>query len=281
MSEGQGSQQNDLPPIDWQRLDRLASRLRWHEKKRSDIQISPTQIEWTPSSLTSREAYQEARRQADCYYERQMMENGRRLGTIAVCDLESQKALLSPEHEMYKVMERVRKRLGQAEKRLRERGDLIREEGAEQYQVYVTLRDKINAWTFQHGRMVVIEAGLISMLDKYLREVKHLSGISEDHIAGLLAHELSHTDKEARQRYMNEEYCDTQGVILSAEAGYNPRAMIDIEDFLIYLEKGEKLRGDVEKDEKKHAFFPTHPPSQNRLCQFSSTKNFIPHHCFS
>ena len=280
MSEAQGQQKNDLPSTDWQRLDRLVGRLQWHEKNRPDIQILPTQREWIPSSLTSREAYQEAKKQADRYYERQMMENGRRLGKIAVYDLEAQKVLLSQEHKMYRVMERVIKRLGQAEKRLRERGGLNREEGAEQYQVYVTLRDKINAWTFRHGRMVVIEAGLISMLDKYLREVKHLSGISEDHIAGLLAHELSHTDKEAQQRYMNEEYCDTQGVILSAEAGYNPRAMIDIEDFLIYLEKGEKLRGDVEKDEKKPAFFPTHPPSENRrlviINLLSSKESLIP-----
>ena len=264
-----GPNQPEMPPINYQALDRLVSKLKWKAQDRpSPTTVVQQREALVTPPLTQKDSYIQARRLENKAHEAQTVESGKRMSSIRTHDLESQKALLSPEHKFNEVMRGITTRIGAAEKRLQGRGLLSRTETSDQYQINITVRDTVNAWTYQHGKAVFIETGFISLMDTYLREVKHLSGITEDHLAGLLAHEVSHTDNEAQQSYMNEEYCDAQGVILSAEAGYNPKAMIDVEDFLIYLEKGTDYYHDADvearTDDKKHALLPSHPPSENR-----------------
>jgi len=262
----------EMSPINFAGISRIADRLKWKadEVIRPDpstpITSEPQKL--NPSPLIQKEAYDQAKDRLSKAEEKEMSETGTYLSKIGTRNLEEQKAMLSPKHELYAVINRISSRIGEAEKKLQERGSLSRTELTGDYQTCITLNNEINAHTYRHSEKAFIEGGLITVFDNFLREVKHQHGITEDHIAGVLAHEVSHTDQEAEGNYLNEEYCDTQGVVLSAEAGYNPRAMVDFEDFLIYLEKGDEYYKEIEEaskeKEKKQAFSFTHPPSENR-----------------
>lgn len=284
------SESAEMGPIDYDAIGRMGNRWRWKEDPRAKTEAKTfpiskdsnpnTRIEAQGILLTEVEEsetqvvegisldglyrkYDQAERNNA---ERQAEKRSKRATDVHLRDLEVQQATLNPEHEMYSVLERVGKRISEAEKRLTESGSLTRTTPTEEYSFYVTKRENINAYTYPQKRTVFFESGIVTLMDDYLKDSKGY-GLAEDHIALLLAHEVSHSDPEAETGYLNEEYCDVQGMILGAEAGYNPAAAVDVEDFLIWLDEGSNKYKDGEEDkekERQNAFIPSHPDPQHR-----------------
>lgn len=219
-------------------------------------------------SDTSRDVYSRLNEGQKINKEKEAGKNGIRNAEIEKSDLEAQEAILPIDHPLYATVNRITQKIATAEKKLLQRKTFTRKEETDEYSFHITTRDNVNAFTYRRGKIAFLESGIITLFDKYLMEQKGY-GLSEDHLAGILAHEISHSDEEAELGFLNEEYCDVQGMTLTAEAGYNPTAMVDVEDFLIWLQEGEDYYKEIdkkntEKSEKKNAFLPTHPDPKNR-----------------
>lgn len=288
MAEGEG-----VPPINYDAASRWASRVQWKERIQQDqpsIVIRPLSLDPDPFKrveaqgiilipppieaddgneelIKLRITYDTLRKAKETYARSRTERNGARLGEIERRDLEAQGALLPTDHPLYKHMQTIAERVTTAEKRLLEKGTLTRAQTSDEFSFYITARENVNAYTYRRGKNAFFESGFITLLDKYLQETKGY-GIAEDHIAAVLGHEVSHSDDEAETGYLNEEYCDVQGLQLTAEAGYNPNAMLDVEDFLIWLEDGANRYKQIDeinkKDEKHNAILPSHPDPKNR-----------------
>ena len=114
------------------------------------------------------------------------------------------------------------------------------------YHLTVYESNEINAYFVVNSDNVFISKGLLNELDKYLKS-KGKSGITLDHVAVILAHELEHSvqnfdstgkfwfEKQGESR-KHEYDSDIESIFASDEAGYNPEAMVDVMDFFIYLE---------------------------------------------
>ncbi|MFH0979894.1 MAG: AarF/UbiB family protein [Candidatus Roizmanbacteria bacterium] len=264
-----------LKPIDFDALARRTSRIQWKENQTQKV-AEATQIEgktlpesnknYKIQSKVDLEQYKAARESQKVFEEKKTIKESAWHANKTKADLEAQRAILPPEHDLSKVLKNIGNRIAQAEKNMREQGRFERDELSSDYDLNITIRDNINAFTYKRGKNSFFEGGFITLFDQYLKEQKHLQGLSEDHLACLLGHEASHSDPGAKLGYLNEEYCDVQGAILTAEAGYNPQSMLDLEDFLISLEKGSELYKDINKanSKEKHAILSTHPPSENR-----------------
>lgn len=279
----------ETKPIDFDALERLSGRWKWKEIAKGKVEDKAYPFSNHPDPIVRIEAqdiqitYPEAntdnvtdtsldtiyqnfdekqRKSAEKHSEKQSI----RATEIHLRELDVQEALLDPNHEIYSVLKRVGAKISQAERKLNETNTLSRKTNTENYSFYVTKRSEVNAYTFPQTRTVFFESGILALMDNYLKDSKGY-GLAEDHLALLLAHEVSHSDPEAETGYLNEEYCDVQGMILGAEAGYNPTAALDVEDFLIWLDDGSnKYQNDQEseKSDKRNVFLPSHPDSQHR-----------------
>lgn len=279
-----------LKPIDYKGAGRLGGRLQWKEDPRAKTERKDYPFSKDPdpgarieaqgitlvSKVESEADDEQSRSQNEMYLkfdqaksknaERQAEKRSIRATDINLRDLEVQGALLGSEHKIFSILERVGAKITEAEKRLSTTGGLSRTTTTEKYSFYVSKRENINAYTYPLTKTVFFESGVLTLLDDYLKNSKGY-GLAEDHIALLLAHEVSHSDPEAETGYLNEEYCDVQGMILGAESGYNPAAAVDVEDFLIWLDEGSKKYKDGEgekEEEKQNAYIPSHPSPQNR-----------------
>jgi len=260
----------ELKPINFDALSRWTSRSQWKE---NPPQITTNEISEKvkksleqPESKVDLKQYKSARESEKIFQDENTEKEGLWYANKTVKDLETQKALLSPEHDLSKILNNIGERIAGAEGKFQRRGNLSRKDLSSQYSLNISTRDNVNAFTYKRGRASFFEGGFISLFDTYLREQKHLLGLSEDHLACILGHEASHSDPEAKLGYLNEEYCDVQGALLTAEAGYNPQAMLDTEDFLIWLDRGGEFYQNANKSEmrQEHAILSTHPPSENR-----------------
>lgn len=278
----------ELKPIDYTGVTRMVDRRAWVLNPRTPVAIEhpisfdpdpakriQTQgiefgkftlpiIQESPDIASQRETYK-----AYAEGDKAVGEKSRRRASIRAAELErrnleAQGVLLSPDNQFYGILKNVGARIAEAEKGLISEGIITRTDTTDQYSFYVSLNENVNAYTFNKGKAVFFETGLLVLLDKYLKETKGY-GLSEDHLGMLLSHEVSHSDMEAKIRYLNEEYCDSQGVILGARAGYNPRAAIDVEDFLIWYHEGNNhYKVKIVDDKKEKAILPTHPNPKNR-----------------
>lgn len=146
--------------------------------------------------------------------------------------------------------------------------------------VEITRSAELNAFIFQVDKegesynepsdepvRVFVHAGLVSRLDQVLKKMG-TSGITKDHLAGLLGHELQHViqpeydldkppqDKDISKRF--EYDSDLAGMEAADRAGYNPRGSIELYQALAKLSQNtpEKLIAH---------FFGKHPISENRV----------------
>lgn len=278
----------EMLPIDFDKASRYASRRDWVRNGRTlqpvvDYPLSnnpdPLQrvlAQGVDLSLPAKEGAKTVETEIDSKYKkfdeakktlesREISQRGIRIAELQKRDFEVQDALLSSDHPIYTVMQRVASRIAEAEKKLLATDGMTREETSNEFNFYITRRDSVNAFTFKRGRVVFTEAGLISLFDHYLRESRGY-GLAEDHLAALLGHEVSHSDEAAKLQYLNEEYCDVQGMTLTAKAGYNPTAVLDLEEFLVWMDEGRQQYKNIKDDEKykEHSIMPSHPNPKNR-----------------
>ncbi len=144
----------------------------------------------------------------------------------------------------------------------------------------ITRSPELNAFIFQvdkEGELystpsndpvrIFVHSGLVSRLDLILKKMGK-EGISKDHLAGLLGHELQHviqpeydldkppTDLNISKRF--EYDSDLAGMEAADRAGYNPRAAIELYQALETLSKNKE-------DKLISHFFGKHPISENRV----------------
>lgn len=288
MAEGQEGIQ--LLPIDYQAAARLGGRWKWKkelqgkpsEKKHPfsnnpdpKKRVEAQSVGWLTEKREGRkgglspvfvETFSQLEAGKETCVRQRAKDRGERATEIHLRDLRVQEALVDPEHEIYSVLNRVGAKIKAAGERFRQREGSVEEKAGEEFSFHVTKRENVNAYTFRHGQAAFFETGIFVLLDQYLEENKGY-GLAEDHIALLLTHEVSHSDDEAKQGFLNEEYCDVQGLILGAEAGYNPAAAVDVEDFLIWLGEGDEEgqgKKATEEGEVRNIYIPSHPDPHNR-----------------
>lgn len=254
---GQSSSLESAPENSLQQREDVGKSLETHGKRESDYKEDPK----------LQEAYQQLFQRQKEVKNLQQRQTQEKYSALLRRDIQSQGALLSPEHPMYSVVATISKRISEAEKRLQNQGRLSRKETSDEFNITISKKDEVNASTFQNGKAVFLESGLISLFDSYLKEVEGIEGIAEDHLAAILGHELSHSDVESEKQYINEEYCDVQGLILTAEAGYNPTASLQLENFLVWFQENV-MSATTDGNEKKpiipNISIPSHPNPQNR-----------------
>ncbi|MCB9757061.1 MAG: hypothetical protein H6753_01400 [Candidatus Omnitrophica bacterium] len=124
--------------------------------------------------------------------------------------------------------------------------------------------DNIDAYWMTDSGEFFITTGIIKALKNFLESKG--KKLTQDHIAWIIGHEQRHREqhlqgkdkitedesKNERTIRQNMEYdADTGGLFLSAVAGFNPRAAVDVLEFLDNL-------GDI-------PFMGSHPKSDNRI----------------
>jgi len=159
------------------------------------------------------EIYDQMEQSKKRHAEKESIRNSAIANESLLRSLEVQEALVDPSHPFYAVLERVGENISQAERKIIERNGLSRTTLTEEYDFHLTRRENINAFTYPKVKSVYFESGLLVLMDHFLKNVKGY-GLAEDHLALVLAHEISHSDAEAETGYLNEEYCDIQGMIL-------------------------------------------------------------------
>jgi len=150
------------------------------------------------------------------------------------------------------------------------------------YQLIISDSNDVNASYVVDSDYVFVSKGLLDELDRYLKQ-EGKAGVSRDHIAFILAHELQHSvqrfdsfgqswsEKTGDSR--KKEYdADTESIFLSDLVGYNPNAALDVMEFFIYAENNATLK------ERMGRVFGTHPQSvdrRNRLESIIQDKNVL------
>ena len=275
----EGAQGVEMGSIDYQALGRLGSNIAWKEDPRTLREIKEYPFSTNPDPMIRIQSQDveltfqekpagETLNQSSFFQEYTELENGERTNAIEKAkkgskratelhlrDLNTQDALMEREKAIYEVLDKIGAKISRAERKLIAKGALTRTTETENYTFYITKREEVNASTSPLTKTVFLESGILVLMDNYLKEEKGY-GLAEDHIALILSHEVSHSDPEAKTGYLNEEYCDSQGMILGAEAGYNPMAAVDVEDFFIWLLN--------EGDKKKGISISSHPDPVNR-----------------
>jgi len=139
--------------------------------------------------------------------------------------------------------------------------------------------EDVNAYWMVESGEFFLSLGLIKQLKRWLED--NGKTLTRDMIAAVLSHEVRHLiqhiegrdvvpkeqSKNGRMMSQNKEYdADTGGLYISAFAGFNPNAMVDVLNFLDAL-------GDV-------PFISSHPKSDNRIGEvqkiLQSPDHFIP-----
>jgi predicted unusual protein kinase regulating ubiquinone biosynthesis (AarF/ABC1/UbiB family) len=264
----QANTEDNLPPIDYDAAERMGDKLRW---KHNPPEVSFSIKEDSDGELVLKrtqpeiiEIYDQMEQSKKRHAEKESIRNSAIANESLLRSLEVQEALVDPSHPFYAVLERVGENISQAERKIIERNGLSRTTLTEEYDFHLTRRENINAFTYPKVKSVYFESGLLVLMDHFLKNVKGY-GLAEDHLALVLAHEISHSDAEAETGYLNEEYCDIQGMILGAEAGYNPLAAVDFEDFLIWLDEGNSAETLGEEEQGKNNLeLPSHPKPKDR-----------------
>lgn len=156
--------------------------------------------------------------------------------------------LLESDHPMYEAVADIVRRLGHSQ----------------EINLYLSLNDALEAYTVKDGKTLVFSAGLFADFEKYLQaRGKHLT---QDHLALIVAHELSHWDSGAQTMHLAENYCDTNGFFMADKAGYNSECLAEALEFLESIERQEDERyhdGNT-VDNKTHTYPITHPSSESR-----------------
>ncbi len=256
----------DLPAIDYDAAEKMGDKLRWkHNPPEISIREEATGelvLERTEPKIV--ESYEQIEQNKRKHAEKEAARNSAISNESLLRSLEVQEALVDPNHPFYAVLKRVGENISLAEKKIIQKNGLSRTTFTDEYDFHLTRRENINAFTYPKIKSVYFESGLLVLMDHFLRTVKGY-GLAEDHLALILAHEISHSDAEAETGYLNEEYCDVQGMILGAEAGYNPLAAVDFEDFLIWLDEGNPTGNSKEEEQGKNNLgVPSHPKPKDR-----------------
>ncbi|MFW5704010.1 MAG: AarF/UbiB family protein [Patescibacteria group bacterium] len=123
--------------------------------------------------------------------------------------------------------------------------------------LYISLEDSARASTLLDNQTIILSYGFIQQLHNFVLS-RFGSGLKKGHLALLMAHELSHWDEDANIMHVNENYCDTNG-LLNAAKHYNLQNILET---FYFLEQSE--------DEAREAgikSYPsiTHPSSENRI----------------
>ena len=269
----------DLQKIDYDALSRMVARQRYELPSTNESITSadewplPHQEDLFVDSLTDvgeqasllSEQHKSLVEAGKTYQERRMLRLQQWSSELNTRNLEAQSAILDKSHPIYQVVLRVAERIADAERILIDQHPLSRSTTTDSYDIAVTRRGSVGAYTYPLAKAVIFESGLFTtMNDYFLREKGYC--LAEDHIALVLAHEISHSDVEAEHGFLNEEYCDVQGMILGAKAGYNPTAAVDVEDFLIWYSENSFVQrsSDPKEQEKQHVVLPSHPDPKNR-----------------
>lgn len=200
------------------------------------------------------------------FQERTKVQEEQKSLEIITHDLNIQEAILDRDHPFYATLQAIALRISRAESDFLKKDKLFRQFFTKDYTFLITKRDRLNVFTFPTQKTTIIEGSFLILFDKFLKEVKGRSGLAQDHIAGLLAHESTHAGSKAQKGgLLKEEYCDIQALELMSQAGYNPMAMLDLEDYLVWLEEQPQL-GEVgqDKEELANSFILSHPNPLNR-----------------
>lgn len=132
------------------------------------------------------------------------------------------------------------------------------------------------------GDTVFMSAGFFRELDAYLKKSGR-AGISKDHVAAVLGHELRHaiqrhgsydqTWAEKKGEGKRKEYdADIEGLFLTDRAGFNPNSIVDIMDFLKATERNDTMTTRIMRP------LGTHPSSEfrrNKLANIIADRNVI------
>ncbi|MDR1754796.1 MAG: M48 family metallopeptidase, partial [Eubacterium sp.] len=118
----------------------------------------------------------------------------------------------------------------------------------------ITHDPDVNAYIKQNGNSatLVLKYGLLKEMSSYFE--KNGKKLSREHIAAVLAHELGHFQQQNSSRASrNREYdADKRALKIMDDAGYNPKAIIDLMQFFVFV------------GGHRYSYGKTHPDSQGR-----------------
>lgn len=176
---------------------------------------------------------------------------------IVMGEMTQTSEVLSPDHPMYAVVNKICYRL----------------KPEAEPEVTLSLSDSLKAFTIQDKKTIVLSAGLLRDLEDFL--VSKDKQITEDHIALILGHEMSHWDPEASKPHIGERYCDVKGLEMVNKAGYNVDAAVEALEFLDAHEEQAK-QGYNQPEEGQTTISSaeaSHPTSENRRILIQSLAN--------
>ncbi len=155
-------------------------------------------------------------------------------------------------------------------------------DAARKLELAVFSSSEVNAYFLVHTDNIFSASELIRELDSYLKRMGR-GGVSDDHIAVILAHELQHAVQNFSQkaeewsdrfgdRRKKEYDADIESLFTADDAGYNPNAMVDVMNFFIEAQSNPSLMAMV------HRALDDHPDSvdrRSRLTSILSDKNIF------
>lgn len=176
---------------------------------------------------------------------------------IVIKEMEETGELLDRNHPLYEVINRICLRLKPEAKP----------------DVNLSLSDSPKAFTLQDKRTIVLSANLLTELEAYLQTKG--KQLSEDHIALILGHEMSHWDDQAKISHISERYCDTKGLELCNKAGFSIDSAVEALEFLEFIE--EKAKHESNPDDESGTSVSegeiSHPTSEDRRILIQSIVN--------
>lgn len=131
-------------------------------------------------------------------------------------------------------------------------------------EVVLSTLEELEACTLVGGEVIYLSVGLIKSIDQFLK----LKGgkVSVDHIAFIIAHELSHWDPAAETFHINETYCDTNGLFLHSRAGFSSAAAVEVLEFLDFnADEQPEAETDDEQKDTTISLPITHPTPESRF----------------
>jgi hypothetical protein len=129
----------------------------------------------------------------------------------------------------------------------------------------ITKNNSLEACTLPASKTIITSAGLLIKLQHFLAET-HQSEITEDHIALILGHELSHWEPQAGTFHLNETYCDTNAIMMCSKAGFSTDKAVEALAFLEWIEEKDDENRTISDKEKEseHRIPITHPSTEGR-----------------
>ncbi len=176
---------------------------------------------------------------------------------IVIKEMEETGELLGRDHEFYRTIDSICHRL----------------KPAASPDVNISLSDSGKAFTLQDKKTIVLSAGLLKGLETYLQTKGQV--LTEDHLALIIGHEMSHWDEEAKNPHISERYCDTQGLMLCNKAGFNIDSAVEALEFLEFAEEAAKRDSGLGGEDSTTVNMGelTHPTSEDRRILVQSIAN--------